>query len=303
MLEDCLEERFDFTGCKIALLCDGQVLTILRDDKTTIPYPNMWELPGGGREGTESPFECAAREVYEELKIQLSKDDIVWSRIYPSMLDENKNSVFLVGKLTQEQFDSIVFGDEGQSFKLMTIEEFLTLDQVVPQLQERVRDYVEGKFMIRLERAGAEDLETIIAIQRASFKAVYDKYQDEYDPYLEDRERIKWKLVERPNSYYYFVKENEEKIGFLRIQTNEELTNAWLGTAAILPPYQGKGYGSKGLSLLEKEFPTITQWDLCTVLQDAGMVAFYEKNGYHQTHIEPEKEGMDMVYMKKWIEK
>ena len=29
--------------------------------------------------------------------------------------------------------------------------------------------------MIRLERAGAEDLETIIAIQRASFKSVYDK--------------------------------------------------------------------------------------------------------------------------------
>ena len=157
--------------------------------------------------------------------------------------------------------------------------------------------------MIRLERAGAEDLETIIAIQRASFKAVYEKYQDEYDPYLEDRERIKWKLVERPNSYYYFVREDEEKIGFLRIQTNEELTNAWLGTVAILPPYQGKGYGSTGLSLLEKEFPTITQWDLCTVLQDAGMVAFYEKNGYHQTHIEPEKEGMEMVYMKKWIEK
>ena len=126
--------------------------------------------------------------------------------------------------------------------------------------------------MIRLERAGTEDLETIIAIQRASFKAVYDKYQDEYDPYLEDRERIKWKLVERPNSYYYFVKEDEEKIGFLRIQTNEELTKAWLGTAAILPSY-------------------------------AGMVAFYEKNGYQQTHIEPEKEGMDMVYMKKLIEK
>ena len=120
--------------------------------------------------------------------------------------------------------------------------------------------------MIRLERAGAEDLETIIAIQRASFKAVYDKYQDEYDPYLEDRERIKWKLAERPNSYYYFVKEDEEKIGFLRIQTNEELTEAWLGTAAILPQYQGKGYGSEGLRLLEEEFSTVRQWDLCTVL-------------------------------------
>lgn len=143
MLEDCLEARFEFTGCKIALLCDGQVLTILRDDKTTIPYPNMWDLPGGGREGDETPFECVAREVYEELSIQLSKDEVIWSGIYPSMLDENKKSVFLVGKLTQEQFDSIVFGDEGQGFKLMTIEEFITLDQVVPQLQERVRDYVE----------------------------------------------------------------------------------------------------------------------------------------------------------------
>lgn len=143
MLEDCLEERFEFTGCKIALICEGQILTILRDDKEDIPWPNMWELPGGGREGNETPFECVAREVYEELNIQLSKDDVIWSRLYPSMLDENKKSVFLVGKLTQEQFESIIFGDEGQGYKLVSFEEFLTSDRVVPQLQERVRDYVE----------------------------------------------------------------------------------------------------------------------------------------------------------------
>ena len=143
MLEDCLEARFEFTGCKIVLICEGRILTILRDDKPTIPYPNMWDLPGGGREGNETPFECVTREVYEELSIQLSKDDIVWSRIYPSMLDENKNSVFLVGQLTKEQFDSIVFGDEGQGYKLVRLEEFLASDRVVPQLQERVRDYVE----------------------------------------------------------------------------------------------------------------------------------------------------------------
>ena len=141
---ELLDKHLDFTGCKIALICDGRILTILRDDKPTIPWPNLWELPGGGREGNESPFECVSREVYEELSIQLLKDDIVWSRIYPSMLDENKNSVFLVGQLTKEQFDSIVFGDEGQSYKLVSIEEFLTSDRVIPQLQERVRGYVEG---------------------------------------------------------------------------------------------------------------------------------------------------------------
>ena len=143
MLEDCLEARFEFTGCKIALICEGQILTILRDDKETIPYPNMWDLPGGGREGNETPFECVAREVYEELSIQLSKADVIWFQIYPSMLDGNKKSVFLVGRLTQEQFESIIFGDEGQGYKLVSFEEFLTSDRVVPQLQERVRDYVE----------------------------------------------------------------------------------------------------------------------------------------------------------------
>ena len=102
-------------------------------------------LPGGGREGNETPFECVAREVYEELNIQLSKDDVIWSGIYPGILDEKKQFVFLVGNLAQEEFGRIDFGDEGQGYKLVSFEEFLTSDRVVPQLQERVRDYVEGK--------------------------------------------------------------------------------------------------------------------------------------------------------------
>ena len=136
-------ELTDFTGSKIALICGESVLTILRDDKENIPWPNMWELPGGGREGDESPFECAAREVFEELGIRLTKDCLLWRKVYPSMLFEGKESVFLVGKLAQEQFDKIVFGDEGQSYKLMSIDEFLDSDKVVPQLQDRVRDYME----------------------------------------------------------------------------------------------------------------------------------------------------------------
>ena len=134
----------DFQGCKIALICGDKVLTILRDDKDDIPCPNMWELPGGGREGNESPFECAAREVYEELGIHLDEDCLLWSKIYPSVIFKDKQSVFMVGQLSQDQFDSITFGDEGQAYKLMNIEEFLTSSQVVPQLQGRLRDYLEG---------------------------------------------------------------------------------------------------------------------------------------------------------------
>ena len=136
-------EISDFTGCKIALFCGDRLLTILRDDKASIPWPTMWELPGGGREGDESPFECVEREVFEELGFHLNEDCLLWGKIYPSVIFEGKQSVFMVGQLTQNQFDNITFGDEGQGYKLMSIDEFLSSDKVVPQLQDRVRDYLE----------------------------------------------------------------------------------------------------------------------------------------------------------------
>ena len=62
--------------------------------------------------------------------------------------------------------------------------------------------------MIRLERAGAEDLETIIAIQRASFIRLFmTNTKMNTIPIWRTVNELKWKLVERPNSYYYFVKE------------------------------------------------------------------------------------------------
>ena len=139
-------ELTDFQGCKIALFCGDKLLVILRDDKENIPWPNMWELPGGGREGDESPFECAAREVYEELGIHLTEDCLLWSKIYPSVIFKGKKSVFMVGRLRQEQFDNIIFGDEGQGYKLMPIEEYLNSKQAVPQLQDRLRDYLESNY-------------------------------------------------------------------------------------------------------------------------------------------------------------
>ena len=140
---ELLDSRMDFTGSKIALICGDKVLTILRDDKDDILCPNMWDLPGGGREGDESPFDCARREVYEELGIHLTEECLLWSKVYSSVLFEGKQSVFMVGQLSQDQFDSITFGDEGQGYKLMNIEEFLSSSQVIPQLQERLKDYLK----------------------------------------------------------------------------------------------------------------------------------------------------------------
>ena len=139
---DLLHKQMEFSGCKIALLCDDRLLTILRDDKASIPYPNMWELPGGGREGEETPFECVQREVFEELGLKLEEADILWAKEYQGMLDPDKISIFMVGTITQEECTIIAFGDEGQAYQMMDVSQFLADEKVIPQLQDRLRDYL-----------------------------------------------------------------------------------------------------------------------------------------------------------------
>ena len=140
---DLLHKQMEFSGCKIALLCDDKLLTILRDDISTIPWPNMWELPGGGREAEETPFECVQREVFEELGLKLEEADIVWIKEYQGMLDPDETSIFMVGTITQEDFASIAFGDEGQAYQMMDVNQFLADKKVIPQLQSRLSDYLE----------------------------------------------------------------------------------------------------------------------------------------------------------------
>ena len=73
-----------FHGAKIALLVDNQIVTILRDETPSIPWPGHWDLPGGGREGAETPVECALRELREELGLILDPASVNWLRRYPS---------------------------------------------------------------------------------------------------------------------------------------------------------------------------------------------------------------------------
>lgn len=38
---DIFDELFDFSGAKIALFCEGKILTSLRDDFPDLPYGHM----------------------------------------------------------------------------------------------------------------------------------------------------------------------------------------------------------------------------------------------------------------------
>ena len=58
-------------GAGILLLNrNNEVLLLLRDDTVDIPFPNMWDIPGGKVEDNETPIEAIRREMMEEMSIK-----------------------------------------------------------------------------------------------------------------------------------------------------------------------------------------------------------------------------------------
>lgn len=127
----------DFTGAKAALFCGSSVLVYLRDETPGLRWPGLWDLPGGGREGSEVPEECLLRELWEEFGLRLTPDRLVWRREFPSMVEAGKSSFFFGGWIGPEEVSTIRFGTEGQGWDLMPVDTFLSHRRAVPDLQRR----------------------------------------------------------------------------------------------------------------------------------------------------------------------
>lgn len=125
-------------GAKVALFLGDQLVCILRDDLPTIHYPNLWDFPGGGREGDESTFATAARELHEELGLVLRPDHVLWESAFPSLTEPDKWNAFFVAQLSTNAVHDIVFGDEGQRWALFTLDQFTALTDKVPSYVARL---------------------------------------------------------------------------------------------------------------------------------------------------------------------
>ncbi|MDZ4312284.1 MAG: NUDIX hydrolase [Cypionkella sp.] len=128
----------DFVGAKVALLCGDTLLTYLRDDKPGLAWAAMWDLPGGGREGDETAEACLLRELHEEFGLLLPPERLIRRKVWPSMMDAARPSVFFAGKITAAEIAAIRFGDEGQYWQMMRVAEYLAHPQAIPELQRRV---------------------------------------------------------------------------------------------------------------------------------------------------------------------
>lgn len=127
-----------FGGAKIAVIADGAVLTLLRDDIATIPHPGKWDLPGGAREGMEAPLDCALRELDEEFGLRLDPARVAWRRFYPT-----RHGAWFFGAYWPGLDPARVrFGDEGQRWALMPVADYLARGDAIPALQSRLNAFL-----------------------------------------------------------------------------------------------------------------------------------------------------------------
>lgn len=101
----------------IFLNSNNEVLLLLRDNNQSIPYPNMWDIPGGKVEKNEIPEETVRREMKEEMEIS----DLGEIKLFNIFTSEN-----LTDYIFWKRFDIIpedIKLQEGQKIKYFNREQ------------------------------------------------------------------------------------------------------------------------------------------------------------------------------------
>jgi len=153
---------------------------------------------------------------------------------------------------------------------------------------------------LKLIEATENDLETILDLQRESFKDLLEKYEDyDINPGNENIKDIERRFLQ-PFTDYLLIEYLDEDIGAVRIIKNEEAKVARISPIFIVPKYQGKGLSQKSFEMIEEKYHWVSLFKLDTILEEEKLCYLYEKLGYEKTGVyEKIKDGMTIVYYEK----
>lgn len=136
------DKKRNFHGAKGVVFVGDKILVYRRDNKTNI-FPLYIDLPGGGKEEGESPFDTFKREVIEEFGIEIDQKDVEYAKEFKTTVNPTEESYFIVVHALNTKENDIIFGSEGLEFMLMRPGEYLVLSDGIKGQQDEVRKYLD----------------------------------------------------------------------------------------------------------------------------------------------------------------
>ncbi len=108
-------DAFLFPVSVKGIVVRGDKVALLRNDR------DEWELPGGKLELSESPERCLAREIAEELKLEVEPERIVGSWVYTIAPDVHV--LVLTYGCSESSPDEAVLSDEHKELRWFSLGE------------------------------------------------------------------------------------------------------------------------------------------------------------------------------------
>lgn len=133
----------EFLGTK-GLVFVGDTVLVYRRDNNAPTHKGELDVPGGARDGRESPWETFQRETQEEFGLVVNRENIAWARAYPNTSDPTQIAYFAAARLPETAAENIRFGNEGIEYYRMPLASFLAATDAWPAYQKRARDFAQA---------------------------------------------------------------------------------------------------------------------------------------------------------------
>ena len=153
---------------------------------------------------------------------------------------------------------------------------------------------------VNLTRVGVEKAELIWKMQVEAFSELYEKYQDmDTSPATEPVEKVMTRL-QQPFTYYYLIEWKENIVGAIRVVDKKEEGKAKrISPIFIMEKYRNQGIAQEAIEEAERIHGS-PNWELDTILEEAGNCYLYEKVGYQKTgEMEKINDRLTLVFYKK----
>ena len=152
--------------------------------------------------------------------------------------------------------------------------------------------------LVELRQAGEADAHLLWKMQIRSFEPILQRYHnDTTSPARETEEMLRVRL-RQSFADFYVIRADGEDVGGVRV-VRRDGGRCRIAPLFVLPQYQRQGIAQSAMRLLEEMYPDV-QWELNTILEEAGHCRLYEKLGFVRTgEYEKINERMTLVYYRK----